>query len=95
MSMQVLKGTGKLYDADGKQVIATVNYQIREKPPTEYTLGEWRGSFDLDCYIDIHPEYIIELEDGRRGTCFIEVNITAVAGLTIYRYSFQGSGSLI
>ena len=37
--MQTIKGIGKLYDANGEQVIANVNYQIKEQPQTEHTQG--------------------------------------------------------
>ena len=92
MSVQVITGTGKLYDADGKQVIATVDYQIWEKPQTEYTLGEWWGNFILDRVIDIKGTNTIELEDGRRGEIVI-TNIKIQPGVPKH-YQFQGSGSL-
>ena len=93
--MQVIVGTGKLYDADGKQVIAVVNYQIREKPQTERALGEWGGEFVIDRIIWPSGEYIIELEDGRKGICLIDLEQSVHQGCPIiYRYGLEGSGAL-
>ena len=94
MSMQVIIGTGKLYGVDG-QHIADITYELQEEPATEYTKERWRGEFTADHDIDTHGKYIIELEDGRKGTCFIKLDIQLVPGLpTVYRYSLQGSGIL-
>ena len=91
--MQVINGTGKLYDADGKQVIATVTYQLSEKPQTEYTLGEWWGNFTPeDGHLSLKGEFILELEDGRKGRIII-TNIRAQPGIPNH-HQFQGSGSL-
>ena len=90
------KGTGKLYDAEGKQVIATVNYQIWQKPQTEYTFEEWGGDFTVDHVIWPLGEYLIELEDGHKHKVIITSigNTLLQSGQTIYNYPFQGSGSL-
>ncbi len=92
--MQVINGTGKLYD-DGKQVIGIVSYQIWEKPQIGYTLGEWGGEFTIDRIIWPSGEYIIELEDGRKGTCLIDIEQSVTGCPVIYRYSLKGSGTLI
>ena len=93
--MQVVNGRGRLYDADGEQVIANVNYQIWEKPQMEHTPGEWRGEFTVDRVIWPSGEYIIELEDGRKGTCLIDVEQSVHDGCPIlYRYGLKGNGAL-
>lgn len=93
MATQVTYGTGKLYDADGKQVITTVIYQIREKPQTELTLGEWRGSFVFEQKnLFLTDEYILELQDRRRGKILIS-HVTVRPEFPNY-YEFQGSGAL-
>jgi hypothetical protein len=94
MSTDILRGAGSLRASDDKGFVAAITYQLWEKPRTEATPGEWWGNFTLDHIID-SGEYIIELEDGRKGTCSIRANISRVRGLgNIYRYNFQGSGLL-
>ena len=93
MSMRVSNGKGKLYDTDGRQVIATVAYQIWREPATEHSEEQW---WALEHTIGEQGKYMIELQDGRRGTCFIEVRKAQwVPGLlTFYRYSLKGIGAL-
>jgi hypothetical protein len=94
MSTDVFRGAGSLRAPDDKGFIAAITYQLWEKPPTETARGEWWGNFTLDHIIG-SGEYIIELEDGRRGTCSIRANIQRVRGIgNIYRYNFEGSGLL-
>ena len=94
MSTNILRGAGRLRTSKDEEVVATVTYQLWETPPTEDTPGEWWGTFTLDHMIN-KGEYIIELEDGRKGTCSIRANIQRVRGLgNIYRYNCQGSGLL-
>ena len=94
--MQVINGTGKLYDAEGKKVIAIVSHQIWKKPQTEHALGEWGGDVTIDRIIWPSGEYILELEDGRKGTCRIDIEQQSVTGCpVIYRYGLKGSGALI
>ena len=93
--MQVITGTGKLCDAEGKEVIAIVDYQVWEKPQTEYALGEWGGEFTMDRVIWPSGEYVIELEDGRKGTCLIDLEQSVHRGCPIiYRYGLEGRGVL-
>jgi len=91
MSTNILRGTGSLRAPDDNEFVSAITYQLWEKPPAESTPGDWWGSFTLNRLID-SGEYTIELEDGRKGTCYIRANIQRTPGLgTIYRYSFQGS----
>jgi len=93
MSTQLIRGTGNIYDAEGKQVIEIVNYQVWEKPQTEYTLGEWWGSFIPETeHRFVQGEYILELQDKRKGKIII-THIKAQSGAPNY-YQFQGSGPL-
>ena len=97
MSEQFISGTGKLYDAGGKQIINIVKYQIWERFQTEHTFGEWWGELVVGNIIWPLGEYVIELEDGRRGKIIITSigNTFLQSGQTIYNYPFQGSGLLI
>jgi len=92
--MQIINGTGKLYEADGKQPIALINYRIWEKPQTDHALGEWGGEFTIDRIIWPSGEYIIELENGRKGTCLIDIEQSITGCPTIYRYSVKGCSEL-
>jgi len=92
--METISGTGKLCDTNQKQVIATVDYTIWLNPPTKFTLGEWHGDFiPEDEHLFIQGEYIIELQDKRKGKIII-TNIEIQPGVPNH-YQFQGSGSLI
>ena len=92
MDTDVLRGEGSLCSSDdAKEFISAITYQLWEKPQAENAPGEWWGNLALDRLID-SGEYIIELEDGRKGTCSIRANIQRVPGRgTIYRYSLPDS----
>jgi hypothetical protein len=95
MSTDVLRGTGSIRSSDGKEFVATIIYQLWEKPETESNNKEWWGSFTHDRLIK-SGEYIIELEDGRKGTCHVRGRLQWTRGMaTVYPHSFQGGGSLI
>ena len=91
--MEFINGKGKLYDTDNKQIIATIEYEIYYTPSTEYTLGEWHGNFIPENeHLYITGEYIIELQDKRKGRIII-THIKVQSGANNY-YQFQGSGPL-
>ena len=89
MSIQVIDGTGKLYEAGGNEAVAIVNYRIWEKPE------EWGGEFTVSHVIWPSGDYVIELENGRRGTCLIDIEQSVREGCPItYRYGLRGNGTL-
>ena len=82
---------GKLYDCDGK-LLAEVDYKCFSESKNwwgELTLEEFRRLRDGD-------GYILMLEDGRYGHCFLKKKVNrAVHGLTpLYCYTFKGNGEL-
>ncbi len=90
--MSVRAGTGKIYRADN-EFIVDVKYQFYddseygwwgELVPTEYRRIIEGGGF------------VIELEDGRKGTCSLRKRVNrAVSGTPpLYHYHFRGSGRL-
>lgn len=84
-------GTGKLYDYDG-QFLAEVDYKFFDESQNwwgEFILTEFRRLKDGD-------GYIIVMEDGRRGRCFLRRKVNrAVYGLSpLYCYTFKGNGEL-
>ena len=95
MDTQVIIGSGKLYDGGGRQVVALVTHKIWENHQTEDTLGEWGGEIAIDRVIWPSGEYIIELENGRKGTCIIDIDQWTSGCPTIYRYSLIGCSELI
>ena len=95
MNTDILRGKGSLRTPDDKELVADVVYHVSEKPETEHTERKWWGGFTFDRLI-AKGKYIVELEDGRKGACFLRVNMQGGRGLiTVYNYSFEGSGSLI
>ena len=83
---------GKLIAYDG-DFMAEVNYRLFEGSEQgwwgELTLTEYRRLRDGD-------GYIIELDDGRKGRCFLRKKVNkAVHGLLpLYCYHFRGNGLL-
>jgi hypothetical protein len=84
---------GKLYGLGREQFVADINYELHGK-----SVSEWWGEFILTEYRPLKDDdgYTIELEDGRKGRCFIQKRINrAVTGVPPrYRYYFRGSGLL-
>jgi hypothetical protein len=82
---------GKLHFAGGKQEAVFIKYRFYVESP-----AGWRGEFtpqDHRRFID-GEGYIIELEDGRRGECYIRKMVNRVMPTVppIYAYYFRGSG---
>ena len=92
--MQPITGTGSLYDSEGKQVIGIISHQVWEKPEGGNNRGEWGGEFLIDRVIWPSGEYIIELENGQRGSCVIDIEQEVNGCPVNYRYSVKGSGNL-
>ena len=85
---------GKLYKlGGGEEFIADVNYRLLDE-----SRSTWWGELVLTEYKRINDGagYLIELEDGRRGSCSIRKRVNrAVSGVPpLYRYNFKGSGRL-
>jgi len=83
---------GKLTAYDG-EFVAEVDYKLLDDSAYswwgELTLTEYRRLGDGD-------GYMIELEDGRRGKCFLKKKVNrAVYGLSpLFCYHFRGNGLL-
>ena len=95
MSTPIISGKGNLRTPDGKGLVAEVNYQMREKPSTDNSPGEWWGGFILDEFIE-QGDYVIELEDGRSGACKVGsvTNWQQCALPDVFTYGFKGIGPL-
>jgi hypothetical protein len=86
-------GKGKLHFPRGEQEPVIVKYRFYIE-----SLTGWRGEFTLQEFRRFAEGegYIIELEDGRRGNCFIKkmVNRVMPAVPPMYSYYFRGVGRL-
>jgi hypothetical protein len=82
---------GKIHFAGNKQEAVEVKYRFY----AETSVG-WRGEFTPKEHRNfIEGEgYIIELEDGRRGECYIRKIVNRVIPTVppVYSYYFRGSG---
>jgi len=85
--------TGRLYQSLDGKFIAEVNYTFQHEEE-----HRWWGELTLVDYVRVKDGggYIIELEDGRRGECFIKKIVNRVMPTVppIYNYYFRGSGRL-
>jgi hypothetical protein len=91
--MQIFRGKGKIYDSS-ENYLDEVTYEIRHKSPTEPAGPEWWGEITPDRDIIPIGNYIIELEDGRRGPCITTMKTTSSFGLVFDSYNLEGTGSL-
>ncbi len=86
-------GIGKLYKASDEQFIAEVSYRFQDESETN-----WWGELSLVEYRRIGDSggFIIELEDKRRGICYLKKRVNrAVTGVPPrYVYHFSGTGPL-
>ena len=84
---------GKLYPIGDEQRVIGIDYRLIGEDTTK-----WWGDFVSTVYSHINDKvrYVIELADGRRGTCAIrkQVGRAATGTPTRYRYSFKGVGHL-
>ncbi len=85
---------GKLYKrGSGEEFVADVNYKFHDRSE----LGWW-GELVLSEYKRVSDGvgYVIELEDGRKGSCSLRKRVNrAVSGVPpLYHYHFRGSGRL-
>jgi hypothetical protein len=92
MTTFVNNGTGIIYDAEGRETLATIAYRIYRNPATEQRGEEWWGGFALDFPVAERSEYTLEMEDGRKGACLLKVRKVQqiTESLTFYHYDLKG-----
>jgi hypothetical protein len=92
----VSNGLGTLYDTEEKDTLAKVAYRIYRNPATEQRGEEWWGSFAIKFPVAELDEYTLEMEDGRKGACSLQMRkvqqITET--LIFYHYDLTGIGVL-
>ena len=91
--MQVFRGKGRIYDSSGNY-IDKITYEIHQKSPTEPAWEEWWGEITPNNGIMPVGNHIIELDDGRKGHCFIRVKTTSSFRLVVDSYDLEGTGPL-
>ncbi len=91
--MQTLRGKGKIYDSR-TDYLDEVTYEIYIKSPNESNGGKWWGEITPDKGIMPVGNYIIELEDGRKGACVTKMRTNSSFGLVVDSFSLEGTGPL-
>ena len=84
---------GKIHFPGNKQDAVGVKYRFYVESP-----AGWRGEFTPQDqrHFTEGDGYIIELEDGRKGDCYIRKMVNRVIPTVppVYSYYFRGSGRL-
>ena len=84
---------GKLYTSNDEQLVANIEYQFQDESPTG-----WWGELTLTEYKRINDGggFLIELEDNRKGRCYLKKRVNrAVTGVPPrYIYRFNGTSPL-
>ena len=90
--MLVIKGTGKIYNAEGTWLRVAVTGEFCIKSSGNPRQEEWWGDFVPEYrLLLIEDEYVLELLDKRKGRIAI-TDIDIRCGT--YHYQFQGAGAL-
>jgi len=76
--MEIKQGKGKLYLIGSEQFISDIDYRLYQDLDVE--AARWWGEFYLDRSIKISEEdgYIMELEDGCKGRCYVKKLVNKV-----------------
>ena len=93
MGTQISRGRGKLYRIGSEQFVDTINYQLHDDLAAEPF--HWWGEFTLATSMNIRESdrYIIELEDGRKGGCYIKKLVNRVVRGVPPRYLYHFTGT--
>jgi len=94
MAIRYSSGQGKLFLKDTEKPLAVISYQLQETNPTQYTSMKWWGDFISVTELRLVGEFVIELDDGRRGSCDVLRTTPPNRRLVKYQYSFNGHGPL-
>jgi hypothetical protein len=92
--MEIKEGKGKLYLVGNEQFISDIDYKLYHDLAAE--LERWWGEFYLDREVKLSEEerYIMELEDGCQGRCFVKklVNrvLPGIPARNVYRVNGTG-----
>jgi len=94
MAIRYSSGTGNLIDKELNKPLSIIQYNMMETSPTKYTSGKWWGEISIKKELKKTGNYIMELEDGRKGECVISSDSQEKRTASNYFYSFFGRGKL-
>ena len=89
--MQILRGKGKIYDTDDA-CLGEIVYNITVKASTGESGEQWQGEITPGDGIMPVGDYVIELEDGRRGLCVSKILSYSSFGLVVDSFGVEGTG---
>ena len=90
--MEVLRGKGRIYDSNGGY-LDEITYELFLNSRNG-SGAEWWGEIIPDKGIMPVGEYIIELDDGRRGTGTAGINTYSSFELVVDSFGIKGTGPL-
>jgi len=90
--MEIKEGRGKLYLIGSEQFISDIDYKLYQDLADEP--GRWWGEFSLVIRVKINEDdgYIMELEDGRKGRCYVRKLVNRVLNGIPARYVYRANG---
>ncbi len=94
MAIRFSSGTGNLIDKDLNKPLSIIQYNLLETSPTKYTSGKWWGEISIKKELKKTGNFIMEMEDGRKGECVISGDNQNKGTASNYFYSFFGRGKL-
>jgi hypothetical protein len=95
MALEVTGGKGYLYDAESRRLVAEVTYNLKYSPDSESGDGTWHGDFTVARELGSHGEFVLEIADGRRGSCYISRGLKTMGGMpAVFHYNYRGQGNL-
>jgi hypothetical protein len=76
--MDIKEGRGKLYLIGSEQFLSDIAYRLYQDLAVE--VERWWGEFYIDRSVEIDEEggYVIELEDGCKGRCYLKKLVNRV-----------------
>jgi len=91
--MEIKQGRGKLYRIGSEQLVSDVDYRLYQDSALEPE--RWWGEFYLDRNIKIDEDdgYIMELEDGGKGRCYVKKLVNKVLSGIPARYVYRVNGA--
>ncbi len=94
--MEISQGRGKLYRIGSEQFMGAINYRVYEDLTDE--MSRWWGELTFVEYMVVQDNdgYKVELEDGRKGWCYLRklVNRVVRGVPPHYVYRFTGTSPL-
>ena len=76
--MDIKEGRGKLYIIGSEKFLSDIEYRLYQDPAVEPE--RWWGEFYIDRSVAVDEEggYVIELEDGCKGRCYLKKLVNRV-----------------